>query len=47
MIPPGSEEKRPFDSNLGISPEGEPDANGVRAVVVYLARVADAPPPAR
>ena len=42
MTPPGADVPRPFDSNLGISPEGEPDASGVRAVDVYLVRV---PPP--
>jgi hypothetical protein len=33
---------RVFDSNIGFSPEGEPDASGVRPVDVYLARM---PPP--
>ena len=38
---PGGE-PTPFDPNLGISPEGEPDADGTRAIDVYLKR--SAPP---
>jgi hypothetical protein len=44
MIPPGSAASRTFDSNLGIAPEGTPDANGVRAVDVYVARLPDSEP---
>lgn len=42
MIPPGSQQPRLFDSNLAISPEGDPDASGERPVDVYIARL---PPP--
>jgi hypothetical protein len=44
MLPPGSTTPQVFDTNLAVSPEGAPDANGVRTVDVYLARLAPAEP---
>jgi hypothetical protein len=45
MQAPGADVVRVFDSNLGISPESEPDANGVRSVDVYIARMPPTPTP--
>lgn len=39
MLAPDSVEPRLFDTNLGISPQGDADANGIRAVDVYIARL--------
>ncbi len=44
MIAPDDPTPRLFDTNLGISPEGAPDAVGVRAVDVYLARLPQTEP---
>jgi hypothetical protein len=44
MQAPGADVVRVFDTNLGISPEGEPDAAGVRPVEVYIARLPAAEP---
>jgi hypothetical protein len=30
------QEQHAFDHELGVSPEGEPDADGSRAVTVYV-----------
>jgi hypothetical protein len=44
MLAPDDPTPRLFDTNLGIMPEGTPDAVGVRAVDVYIARLPQTEP---
>ena len=44
MLLPDDPTPRLFDTNLGVSPESAPDASGVRAVDVYIARLPQTEP---
>jgi hypothetical protein len=43
MMAPDGRPAGQFDSGLAVSPEGEPDAHGTRAVDVYLKRIVPEP----